>query len=86
MKNKKNSGQALYKIAKKKIPGGTQLFSKRPEMWLPDLWPVYYSKAKGIEILDLDGTKYIDFSTMGIGACILGYADKDVDMAVQTAI
>ena len=86
MKNKENSGQVLYKIAKKKIPGGTQLLSKRPEMFLPDLWPAYYSKAKGIEILDLDGIRYIDFSTMGIGACVLGYADKDVDAAVFLAI
>jgi len=39
-------GQVLYKKAKKIIPGGTQLFSKRPEMFLPDFWPVYYKKAK----------------------------------------
>ena len=40
-------GQNLYKEAKKIIPGGTQLLSKRPEMFLPNLWPAYYSKAKG---------------------------------------
>ena len=78
--------QELYKKAKKLIPGGTQLLSKRPEMFLPDLWPAYYSKAKGCEIWDLDGNKYIDMSYMGIGSCILGYADKDVNMAVKKAI
>ena len=31
--------QELYNKAKKIIPGGTQLLSKRPEMFLPDLWP-----------------------------------------------
>ena len=46
-KIKIGKGQKLYEEAKKVIPGGTQLLSKRPEMFLPDLWPVYYSKAKG---------------------------------------
>ncbi len=80
------SGQDLYTKAKKKIPGGTQLLSKRPEMFLPNQWPSYYSKAKGIEVWDLDGKKYIDMSTNGIGACILGAADPDVNRAVKVVI
>ncbi len=79
-------GQKLYKEAKKIIPGGTQLFSKRPEMFLPDNWPAYYKKAKGCEVWDLDGKKYFDMSYMGIGANVLGYADPDVDRAVKQAI
>ncbi len=31
-------GPDLYNQAKKVIPGGTQLLSKRPEMFLPDMW------------------------------------------------
>ena len=80
------TGQELYKKAKKLIPGGTQLLSKRPEMFLPDLWPSYYSKAKGVEVFDLAGNHYIDMSIMGVGACVLGYADPDVDRAVKEAI
>lgn len=79
-------GQALYKKALKIIPGGTQLFSKRPELYLPRLWPTYYSKAKGAEIIDLDGKRYFDMGIFAVGACILGYADRDVDRAVKTAI
>ena len=79
-------GQNLYKEAKKIIPGGGQLLSKRPEMFLPEYWPAYYSKAKGCEIWDLDDNKYIDMSTMGIGTCILGYADDDIDSRVMNAI
>jgi len=78
--------QTLYEKAKKIIPGGTQLLSKRPETFLPDLWPAYYEKAKGCRVWDLDGNKYTDMSYMGIGASILGYADKDVDSAVKTAV
>ena len=48
-------GQELYKKAKKLIPGGTMLLSKRPEMFLPENWPAYFSKAKGCEVWDLDG-------------------------------
>src|SRR3989338_2513688 len=55
-------------------------------MHLPGLWPAYYSKAKGCEVWDLDGNKYTDMSYMGIGSCILGYADKDVNLAVKRAI
>ena len=78
--------QELYKKAKKIIPGGTQLLSKRPEMFLPELWPAYYDRAKGCEVWDLDGKKYIDMITMGVGSCILGYADEDVNKAVKSAV
>ena len=45
-----NKGQKLLKKAKKIIPGGNQLFSKRAELFLPELWPTYYKRAKGCEI------------------------------------
>ena len=79
-------GQNLYKEAKKIIPGGTQLLSKRPEMFLPNLWPAYYSKAKGCKVWDLDGKEYTDVSYMGIGANVLGYANDEVDSAAKEAI
>jgi glutamate-1-semialdehyde aminotransferase len=72
----------LYKKAKKIIPGGTMLLSKRPEMFAPDIWPSYFSKAKGIHVWDLDGIKYKDFSIMGIGTNILGYGRAEIDQAV----
>lgn len=74
--------QDLYKKAKTIIPGGTMLLSKRPEMFLPEYWPAYFSKAKGCKIWDLDGKVYIDVSTMGIGTNILGYCYDEVDSAV----
>jgi glutamate-1-semialdehyde 2,1-aminomutase len=80
------SGIELWKKAKKIIPGGSQLLSKRAEIFLPDLWPSYYSRAKGVFLWDLDGHRYTDMSIMGVGACILGYADDDVNKAVIQAI
>ncbi len=81
-----HKGQKLWKRAKKLIPGGNQLLSKRAEMFLPEQWPAYFSKVKGPYIWDLDGKKYLDMSIMGIGACPLGYADPDVNKAVKKVV
>lgn len=78
--------QELYEKAKKMIPGGTQLLSKRPEMHLPGLWPAYYKLTKGCSVTDLDNNTYYDMSFMGIGANVLGYCDEDVDRAVMDAV
>ena len=76
------TGQKLWKRAKRVIPGGNMLLSKRPEMFLPNQWPAYYSKAKGCKVWDLDGKEYIDMSIMGIGTNTLGYGHPEVDEAV----
>ena len=79
-------GQDLYEKAKKLIPGGTMLLSKRPEMFLPDHWPSYFSKAKGCKVWDLDGRELIDMSIMGIGTNSLGYGNDEVDAAVLETV
>ena len=68
------------------IPGMTQLLSKRPDKFCKGVWPTYYAEAKGTEVTDLDGNKYLDFSIGGIGATVLGYADEEVNDAVIDAI
>ncbi len=84
--SKTNSGALLWQKAKKIIPGGNQLLSKRAEQFLPDYWPAYYKKARGVTIWDLDNNKLTDMGIMGIGACILGYANSFVDSKVKEAI
>ena len=81
-----SKSQALWKRAKEIIPGGTCLLSKRSERLLPERWPSYMSRGKGIEVWDLDSKKYFDFSFMGVGPCILGYSDDDVNNAVKKVI
>jgi glutamate-1-semialdehyde 2,1-aminomutase len=76
------AGQDLWLKAKRLIPGGNMLLSKRPEMFLPDQWPAYFSRAKGARIWDLDGRELIDMTIMGVGANTLGYGDDSVDAAV----
>ena len=79
---KKDKNQKLYKQAKKLIPGGVMLFSKRPENHLPDKWPTYYKKAKGAYVWDLNNNKYLDMY-FGVGQSVLGYANSSVDSAVN---
>ncbi len=79
-------GQDLYKKAKTLIPGGTMLLSKRPEMFLPDNWPSYFSKAKGCKIWDLDDQELLDMTIMGIGTNTLGYGHDEVDNAVLDTV
>ena len=80
------TGQKLWKRAKHVIPGGNMLLSKRAEMFLPDQWPAYFSKAKGCKVWDLDGNEYIDMCIMGIGTNTLGYGHPEVDAAVQQTV
>lgn len=80
------TGQKLWKRAKQVIPGGNMLLSKRAEMFLPEQWPAYFSKAKGCKVWDLDGKEYTDMSIMGIGTNTLGYGHAEVDAAVQQTV
>ena len=84
--NNSNSGNKLWSKAKSIIPGGNGLLSKRPDRYAKDIWPVYFSKAKGCQIWDLDDNVYIDMAQNGIGTAILGYADDDVNQSVIKAI
>jgi glutamate-1-semialdehyde 2,1-aminomutase len=80
------SGQKLWRRAKRIIPGGNMLLSKRAEMFLPEQWPAYFSRAKGCRVWDLDGNEFIDMSIMGIGTNSLGYGQAEVDAAVRKVV
>ncbi|MEJ8836240.1 pseudaminic acid cytidylyltransferase [Ramlibacter sp. AN1133] len=80
------TGQKLWSHAKRVIPGGNMLLSKRAEMFLPEQWPAYFSKAKGCQVWDLDGRAYTDVSIMGIGTNTLGYGHPEVDAAVHRTV
>lgn len=80
------TGQKLWRRAKRVIPGGNMLLSKRAEMFLPGKWPAYFSKAKGCRVWDLDGRELIDMSLMGIGTSTLGYGHPEVDDCVRDVV
>ncbi len=80
------NSKILWEKAKKIIPGGNGLLSKRPERFLPNGWPIYFKKASGVFIWDLNNKKYIDMTLMGIGTSVLGYNNKFVNNFVKNKI
>lgn len=86
MKKNFKKGNNLYKKTSQIIPGGVQLLSKRPEIFLPDQWPSYYKSAKGCQILTYDNVKLYDFTNCSVGMCPLGYANSEVNKSVINAI
>ncbi|MBI04291.1 MAG: aminotransferase class III [Pelagibacteraceae bacterium] len=81
----KNKGPKLWSKAKKIIPGGSMLFSKKAELWLPDRWPTYFKKSKDINIWDLNDNRYKDF-LFAVGTNILGYSNEEIDDEVKKTI
>jgi glutamate-1-semialdehyde 2,1-aminomutase len=79
-------GQELWARARRVIPGGNMLLSKRAEMFLPERWPAYFSRASGCTVWDLDERPYTDMSLMGIGTNLLGYGHPEVDEAVARVV
>ena len=86
MSSSHDSAAHLWNKALDLIPGGNMLLSKNRNLFSPGRWPTYYTKAKGPHVWDLDNTKYLDFSTNGVGACSLGHANELVDEHVIAAI
>ena len=81
----KKSDKILWKSAKKFILNGNSLFSKNPENYSSN-WPAYYISAKGCKIKTLNGKIVTDFSYMGVGTNLLGYANTQVDRSVKKII
>ncbi|MEN9017441.1 MAG: aminotransferase class III-fold pyridoxal phosphate-dependent enzyme [Hellea sp.] len=73
-------------VRKSNIPGYSQLLSKRFDQFSYDYWPTSYKTAKGTMIQSSCGTWYKDMSISGIGACLFGYADDEVDECVIRTI
>ncbi len=79
MQLKKNK---TWSKAKKIIIGGNSLLSKRPDLFLPDYWPTYYSKASGVNLWDEKKQKYIDM-IFAVGQNTLGYSNPKIDKVVK---
>ena len=70
------------KRAEKTIPLGSQTFSKSRTQYPVGISPLYAAKAKGAEIWDVDGNKYIDLVS-SLASITLGYGDPEVNKAVK---
>jgi len=80
------TGEKLWSRAKRVIPGGTMLLSKRPDRFLSEGWPSYFSRTAGCQVWDLDDQPFWDLGLMGVGTNILGYSHPAVDEAVKSVV
>ena len=76
-KPKLEKSQALYEEAKDLTPGGIHSNVR----WM-NPHPMYFKKASGSKIYDVDGNEYLDFIS-NYGALILGHGDTDVAASVK---
>jgi len=72
----------MYEKYRKVCPGGTHSSAR---FYSEIGHPLYFSKAQGSRIWDIDGNEFID-CTMGFGAMILGHNHPRVSAAVKAAI
>ena len=68
--------------AEKSIPVGSQTFSKSKTQYPLGISPLYADRAKGAEIWDVDGNRYIDLVS-ALASVTLGYGDKGLEKAVK---
>lgn len=64
---------------KKLTPGGV-LGIRRPYNFVEGEYPIYFDRAEGSKVIDIDGNEYIDY-LCAYGPIILGYKEKEVDDA-----
>lgn len=76
------NSKALFKKAKKLIPGQSQTFSKSWTQYPLGCSPIFAEKADGGYIWDVDGNKFIDWP-MALGPIVLGHNNKAVNNALQ---
>ncbi|MCD6351333.1 MAG: aminotransferase class III-fold pyridoxal phosphate-dependent enzyme [Armatimonadetes bacterium] len=72
----------LYERARRCIPTGTHLFSRRPELGAFGVSPIFSDRQSGGRLWDVDGNEYVDL-VMGAGAVLLGHGYPPVVKAVQ---
>lgn len=67
------------------IPNGSQAVSKSSLQFSVGAAPLFVREGKGALLTDVDGNRFIDF-TMGLGACLLGYAFEPVNREIESAL
>jgi len=70
----------LHARAGRIIPGAGHLSGK--PLVDPETTPLYFERARGCRIWDVDGHEYIDY-LMAFGAYLIGYAHAEIDAAAE---
>jgi glutamate-1-semialdehyde aminotransferase len=83
-KLKLNNSFALFEEAQKLVPGGVAGI-RRPYNFVPGEYPIFFDRAKGSHVYDVDGNEYIDY-LCAYGPIIIGYGEDEIDDAVYQQI
>lgn len=70
------------KRAEQTIPLGSQTFSKSRTQYPVGISPFFATRAKGAEIWDIDGNRYLDLVS-SLASITFGYGDTDINRAVR---
>ena len=81
---KLDKSNSLYKEALELIPGAI-LGIRRPYNFVEGEYPVFFDRAKGAKVYDVDGNDYIDY-LCAYGPIIIGYREPEIDNAVIAQI
>lgn len=79
------ASRAWLDQARRCVPGVTQTWMKRPEMFALGSYPIFVAKGEGALVTDVDGQTYIDF-ICGLGANTLGHNHPSVRAAIASAL
>ncbi|HEX7638972.1 MAG TPA: aminotransferase class III-fold pyridoxal phosphate-dependent enzyme [Burkholderiaceae bacterium] len=74
--------EAMLARAEKRIPLGSQTFSKSRTQYPYGVSPFFIQRGQGSHVWDVDGNEYIDFVS-SLASITLGYQDPDVNEAVR---
>jgi len=75
---------AMFEEAQCLVPGGVAGI-RRPYNFVPGEYPIFFEKAKGSHVIDVDGNEYIDY-LCAYGPIIIGYGEAEIDDAVYQQI
>jgi len=82
MSNRYEKSTEFLTRAEATIPIGSQTFSKSRTQYPVGISPLFATRAKGPNLWDLDGNKYIDLVS-NLASITLGYRNRKVDSAVR---
>ncbi len=74
----------LFEEAQRLVPGGVAGI-RRPYNFVPGEYPIFFDRAKGSHVHDVDGNEYIDY-LCAYGPIIIGYGEDEIDEAVYEQI
>ena len=81
LRSRYTKSQAMLEHVLKRVPLGSQTFSKSHIQYPSQAGPLFLERGEGALVWDVDGNEYVDFVN-SLLCVILGYANPEVDRAV----